>query len=212
MLDSSLPELTREFKNMLFYPNMNLCIVGEIQGHNVLKLFYYFLVFVLMMMSGYFVLFVYDPRKTPKASLQQVLSAAGLTCLLLYSGIQQIHRMDYLRYEQASFKKKSPMDKYAAVFGGLYTFPQASQDLLAGRHQGDMITDFDLSQSPYMFHHRVLSYFFYPYLSLRFDNQTPKDVLFLYHKANPLDHLPENHKILLKSDDDSFILAVKERP
>ena len=99
-----------------------------------------------------------------------------------------------------------------AVFGGLYSFPQASQDILNGRHQGEMLTDFDLSQSPYMFHHRVLSYFFYPKLSLRFDNQTPKDVLFFYYKKNPLEHLPENYRILLKTEDDSFILAVKERP
>ena len=98
------------------------------------------------------------------------------------------------------------------VFGGLYSFPQASQDILNGRHQGGMLTDFDLSQSPYMFHHRVLSYFFYPKLSLRFDNQTPKDVLFFYYKKNPLEYLPENYRILLKTEDDSFILAVKERP
>lgn len=212
MLDLSLPELTRHYKNMLFYPNMNLFVVGEIDGHNVLTLFYYFLAFVLLMTGGYFMLFIYDPHKTPTISFQQTISAAGLTCLLIFSGIQQMHRTDYFRHEQASFKQKSPADKYAEVFGGLYTFSQTSQDLLVGRHQGDMLTDFNLSDSPYMFHHRALSYFFYPKLSMRFDNQTPKDVLFLYHKTNPFDHVPENYKILLKSDDDSFILAVKERP
>ena len=110
-LDLSLPELARQFKDLLYYPNMNLCVVGEINGHNVLTLFYYFLIFVLMMMGGYFTLFIYDHRQTHTISFQQIVSAVGLICLLIFSGIQQMHRTDHFKYEQASFHQKSRTDK-----------------------------------------------------------------------------------------------------
>lgn len=212
IFDLSLPELVVEFKNMLFYPNMNLFVVGEISGKNVLKLFYYFAIFGIFFLGIYFMLFVYNANQPQKISFLQILSLTGFLLVFLFSGTQQIHRFEHFNNEQKSLRGKDTDGKNTVIFGGLYQFPHLSQNALNKRYRGEFITDYNLSQSPYMFHHRALSYHFYPKVSLRFDNQTPDDVLFLYHKQNPLEHIPDNYKIVMESNDRNFILAIKDRP
>jgi hypothetical protein len=174
-------------------------------------LFYWFLAFAVFIIGIYFMLFIYSPKENQKISISQIIPLTLMGGLLIFSIAQQFHRHDFFTYEKNTFGGKTVNEKYMIQFGGLYQFPQMVQEVLKYRHQGEFITDYDLSQSPYMFHHRLISYFFYPKVSLRYDNQTPIDTLFLFSKENPLEHIPENYSILLASDDKSFIFAIKKQ-
>ena len=156
----------------------------------------------------YFIIFIYSPNQKQNISFFQIIPLTLIAGLLVFSTAQQFHRYDFFKYEKNMFGGKTIHEKNLAHFGGLYQFPHIIQEALKHQHQGTLITDYNLSQSPYMSHHRALSYFFYPKVSLRFDNQTPKDILFLYFKKNPLQHIPENYEILLATDDKSYILAI----
>ncbi len=207
----SLSELIVQFKNCLYYPNMNKFIIGEIGDKNVLMLFYWFLFFTTLLLGIYYMLFIYSPDKKQSILFSQIVPLTFIAGLLIFSVPQQFHRYDNFIKEKGLFGGKTVDEKSLAWFGGFYQFPQIVQNALKSRHQGEFITDRDLSKSPYMFHHRILSYFFYPKVSLRFDNQTPKDVLFLYDKENPLNHIPENYEILFAADDKSFVFAVERQ-
>ena len=98
-------------------------------------------------------------------------------------------------------------EKKLMLFGPLYRFSLSSQKALSGKHQGILITDLDLNKDSNMTNQRILSYFLYPNISLRFNNQAPMDSLILFSKKNPLRHIPENYKILISSEDSKYILA-----
>jgi len=211
LFNLSLSEFIFQFKGRLFYPNMNLFIVGEIEGKNILIIFYWFLFFVMLLTWIYFMLFVHSPNNRKNISFLQIVPLIAIAGLLIFSTAQQFHRYDFFKHEREIFGGKTVEEKNLAQFGSLYHFPRIIQETLKTRHQGKFITDYDLSKSPYMFHHRVLSYFFYPKVSLRLNNKTSMDTLFLYSKKNPLEHIPENYQILIATDDKSFVLAVKKQ-
>ncbi len=207
----SPPELISNFRNSLYIPNMNQCLVGEIDGKNILALYYGLILLSVIIVSVSFLLFIYAPNSEQSISFGQTITLTCILALLTFAGIQQINRFDYFKRENKRIAGKTLHEKNSALFGARYHFAQASQNALSGRHQGILITDLDFSKSPYMFHHRQLSYFLYPSVSLRLDNQSPKDILVLYYKKRPLEHIPENYKILLSSEDKNYILAIKKR-
>jgi len=204
-------ELIVQFKNGLYFPNMNQFIVGQIGDKNVLLLYYWFLLFMWLLMTIYYMLFVYSPNRRQRITFSRLILLSTIGGLLLFAGIQQCHQFDFYKHEKNIYGGKSEEEKNIALFGGLFQFPQASKNILQGRHQGKIISDFDFSISPFMSHHRTLSYFFYPEVSLRLDNQSPKDILFLYSKMNPSEHIPEEYQILMTTDDQKFLLAITKQ-
>ena len=207
----SPPELILKFKNSLYFPNMNQFIIEEINGKNVLKLFYGFIFLGTLIMSAGFMLFIYAPDTEQAISYPQAVTLISIIALLLFSGVQQIHRFDYFSHEKKSLAGKTVHEKNLVLFGAKYEFAYACQKALPNNHQGTLITDFDLKKSPYMFYHRLLSYHLYPKVSLRLKNDSPEDILFLFYKENPSEYIPENYKILLSTEDQNYILAIKKQ-
>lgn len=211
IFDLSPPELISQFKNSLYAPNMNQFVIGEIGGKNVLKLFYGFLLLAMFIAAVSFTLFIHSSQKSQNVSLPDAITITGIVGLLLFSGVQQVHRFDSFKREQNMLGGKTVDKKNQVLFGGKYQFSRATQDALSGYHQGTLVTDFNLRKSPYMFYHRALSYHFYPKISLRFDNGSPKDTILLFYKKDPLQHIPENYKILLMSENRNYVLAIKKQ-
>lgn len=207
----SPPELISNFRNSLYVPDKNQFLIGEIDGKNILALYYGLILLSVIIVSGIFLRFIYAPHSEQSISFDQTITLTCIIALLTFAGVQQIHRFDYLKHESKFVAGKTLHEKNSALAGARYQYAQASVNTLSGHHQGTLVTDLDFSKSPYMFYHRQLSYYLYPHVSLRLDNQSPKDILVLYYKESPLEHIPENYKILLSSEDNNYILAIKEK-
>ncbi|MCK5083322.1 MAG: hypothetical protein KAR31_10485 [Candidatus Omnitrophica bacterium] len=139
------------------------------------------------------------------------VTTIGILGLLLFAGVQQIHRFDSFKRERKLLGGKTIDEKNRALLGEKHHFSRAIQDVLEGHHQGTLVTDFDLRKSPYTFYHRALSYHLYPKISLRLDNGSPNDTIVLFYKKDPLQHVPENYKVLLLSEDHNYVLAIKKQ-
>ncbi|MCD4780311.1 MAG: hypothetical protein K8S27_07170 [Candidatus Omnitrophica bacterium] len=99
------------------------------------------------------------------------------------------------------------------MFQDLYSFPQECKSLLQGHHQGEIIAGVNFNSNENgseMSRHRILTYYLYPTISTRLDNQAPKDIIILYKKKDPLAHIPEGYKMLLKHSNNNYILLQKK--
>jgi len=155
--------------------------------------------------------FPYTLNRKQNISFLQIAPFTLIIGLLLFSAVQQFHRFDFFNYEKDKFGGKTTHEKNLIFFGDIYNIAQIIQETLKHRHRGELVTDYDLLRDPYMIHHRALSYFFYPKVSLRFDNQTQKDILFLFFKNNPLEYIPENYKTFYATNDKNFVLAIEKK-
>jgi hypothetical protein len=198
-------------KNSLYLPHYNTFNIGQILNINVLAFFYAFLLLTIFIVVTYFTFFTDQKAGRPNPLLSQVVATTGIIGLLLFTGVQQIRRIDYFAYEINKFGGKSTDEKILGLFGAKYQFSKICQKVLKGPHQGEWITDFDLSKSPYMFDHRLMSYYLYPKLSMRFDNKSPVDCLVLYSDKNALDQVPEHYKALVTVESAKYILAIREK-
>lgn len=209
-LNISFSELILQLKNNLFLPNENNCFVGKISSQSVLSLFYRFLLLTIVILTVGHAIIIRCQKPKYHFLLSQAIPLIFMMTILLFSGIQQYARYDYLQNEKIKFGKKSLDEKYSILFESLYKFAHMNQKLLENYHQGQLISDLDFRKDPATFFHRILSYHFYPKVSLRLDNKTPNDIVILFHKKNPLVHIPKGYKIFSATQNRDYILAIKE--
>ena len=201
----SLQDLIVQIKNSLYFPHHNICTVKQIGKVNVLKLFYIFILSTILITATY-CHFTYTKTNKHIPPLEGI-TTIGIMGFLLFTGIQQIDRYEHFKTEKITFTNKSTEEKLLILFGEKYHFSKICQNLLPEYHYGKLITDLDISKSPYIFHQRVLSYHLYPKVSLNFNKHSPKDCLILYHKGNPTAYIPKDYKVLFASKDNNYILA-----
>ncbi|MCK5014466.1 MAG: hypothetical protein KAS66_11665 [Candidatus Omnitrophica bacterium] len=201
----SLRNLIVQFKNSLYIPHHNSFMVAEIRKVNVMKLFYTFLLSAILITAAYY--HFVRIRTNKHIPPLEFITTIGIMGFLLFAGIQQVHRLEHFKFEKNKYANKTVEEKFFILFGETYRFSKICQELLPGHHYGKLITDFDISKSPYMRYQRTLSYHLYPKVSLRFKKHFPKDCLILYHKKDPLEHIPKDYKILFASKDNNYILA-----
>jgi hypothetical protein len=198
------------FKNSLYLPNHNICGMGEIAGQNTLILFCQFLLFTILT-TIICHMFCFKTKLNKEYIFpSQMITLVCMLGFVLFASVQQIHRHEHSVSEAARFHGKTPHEKKLLMFGKIYELSQLCKKILPGRHQGEIITDLDRSKDPYMLWFRLLDYLLYPEISLRFKNQTPKDCLILFYKENALRYIPKDYKVLIGSEDNHFILAIKE--
>lgn len=202
-------ELVTRFKNNLYFPNHNLCGMGQIADENTLILFCQFLLLTILTTVVCHIFF-FNAKSSQKLILSsQIVTMVSMIGFVLFATTQQIHRYEYFRNEETCFRAKTLDEKSLLLFGEIYEFSKACQKILPGRHQGELMTDLDLSKDPYMAWSRLLAYHLYPQVSLRLKNQSPKDCLILFYKKDALKYIPEDYKVLIASKDNNFILAIK---
>jgi len=211
LYEMSLLELIVLFKKGLYLPHHNAFRVGEIADTNVLALVYIFLLITILVTVIYFTFFTDEKTKRKNPPHAQIITTIGIIGLLLFTGIQQVRRIDYFIYEKSKLSGKSTDEKIFSLFGSKYQFPKICQKILNKPHQCKLITDLDLSRDPYMFSQRLLSYYLYPKLSMRFDNKSPVDCLVLYSNKNVLNEVPENYRVLVTAENANYILAIRNK-
>jgi len=195
----------------LYLPHHNAFGIGKFIFINVLAFFYKFLLLTIFVAITYFTFFVDQKTKRQNISLSHIVTTIGIIGLLFLASVQQIQRFEYFISEKRKVSGKSTDEKLASLFGWKYKFPKICQIMVNESHQGEFIFDFDLSKDPYMFYHRLMSYHLYPKLSMRFNNHSPKDYLFLYLNKSALDRVPENYKIIVTARNAHYILAIREK-
>lgn len=199
--------LMDQIKNKSYFPHYNGFHVGMIAGSNMLQVYYNFLLtFLVVTLFVHGVLSIKKSTR-PAASPLQIVTIIGLTGLILLAGIQQIRRGEAWDKEASTFGGKTTGQKNLIMFGELYAFSQVCRQKVSGRHQAELLTDLDIDQDPFMFAHRVLAYYLYPKLSIRFHNRRPKNFLILFYKKNPLSAIPADYMILTATEDKNYVLA-----
>ena len=199
------------FKKGLYLPHYNGFGIGKIIGINILALFDQFLLLTMLIGTTYFTFFTDQKTNRQNCSLSQIVTTIGIIGLLFLTSVQQIQRFEHFISEKRKVSGKSTDEKIAGLFGWKYQFPKICQKMLNEPHQGEFIFDFDTSKDPYMFYQRLMSYHLYPKLSMRFDNNTPKDCLYLYLNKSALDKIPENYKIIVTAKNARYILAIRDK-
>lgn len=211
LFEISLFKLITLFKNNLYLPHYNIFGIRKIININVLALFYEFLLLTMLIGTTYFTFFTNQKTSRKNLSLSQIVTTIGIIGLLLLTGVQQIGRSEYFIREKNKLSGKSTDEKIASLFGWKYQFPKVCQTMLNEPHQGEIIIDSDLSLNHRIFYKRLMSYYLYPKLSMRFDNQSPADCLVLYSNKNALDKVPENYKIIVTAQNAKYILAIRKK-
>src|SRR3989338_155818 len=210
ILHTSLPDLLKQMKNETYFPHYNGFYAGKIAGDNILELYYHFLLtFLVVTLFVHGILSIKNKWKLPASPLY-IVTVVGLAGLFLMTGLQQVRRREAWDKEAFLFEDKTVEQKNLLVFGQLYAFSRICQQALPGRHQAELITDLDLRKEPFMFAHRILAYYLYPKLSIRFQNNHPKDCLILFYKTNPLSAIPADYRILMATEDQNYILAIRK--
>jgi len=198
-------------KKDLYLPHYNTFGIEKFIFINVLAFFYKFLLLTMLVAITYFMFFTDQNTNKQYLSLSKIVTTIGIIGLLFLTSVQQIQRVEHFISEKRRVSGKSTDEKIASLFGWKYQFPKICQKMLNEPHQGEFIFDFDISKDPYMFYQRLMSYYLYPKLSMRFDNNTPKDCLFLYLNKSALDKIPENYKIIVTAKNARYILAIRDK-
>ena len=198
-------------KKDLYLPHHNTFGIGKFIFINVLAFFYKFLLLTILVAITYFTFFTGQKTNRQYLSLSQIVTTIGIIGLLFLTSVQQIQRFEHFISEKRKVSGKSTDEKIASLFGWKYQFPKICQKMLNEPHQGEFIFDYDISKDPYMFYQRLMSYHLYPKLSMRFDNNSPKDCLFLYLNKSALDKIPENYKIIVTAKNARYILAIRDK-
>jgi len=199
------------FKNGLYLPNHNAFGSGKIIGINIFVFYYIFLLITILVATTYFRFFTDQKSARQQPPLAHIVTTVGIIGLLFLISVQQIRRTEHFISEKIKVSGKSTDDKIVSLFGWKYQFPKVCQKMLGKHYQGKFIFDFDISKDPYMFYHRILSYYLYPKLSMRFDNNSPNDCIILYLNKNGLDKVPENYKVIFTAKNSQYILAIREK-
>ena len=211
LLEITVYKFIALFMKDLYLPHYNIFYVGNIVNINVLTFFYTFLFLTILITIIIFKFFTDQKNNRRNLSLSQIITTTGIIGLLFLASVQQTQRVEYFINEKNKISGMSTDEKIANLFGWKYQFPNFCQKILDEPHQGRFITDFDISIDPYMFHQRIMAYYLYPKLSMKFDNKSPADCLILYSNKNLLDKVPENYEVLASMANARYILAIKKK-
>ncbi len=209
ILHVSLPDLFEQIKTQSYFPHYNGFYAGKMADSNMMQLYYHFLLtFLVLTLFVHGICSISNKWLVPTSPLY-IVRVIGLTGLLLMAGIQQLQREKAWDKETSFFEGKTIEQKNLLIFGQLYAFSKTCQQLLPGRHQAELITDFKIAKDPFMTAQRILAYHLYPNLSIRFNNKTPKDCLILFYKTNPLSMVPDDYTVLTATKDENYVLAIQ---
>ena len=189
----------------IYIPHFNSCDIGTINNINILVLYNFFLLLTI-------VILIFVARiKNQKNAAPIIIRTIVILGISLFAVIQQLSRNDYFQKEKLTFSRKTVSEKYTLLADSAYTFAEQCRLNLRGKHQGSLITDQDLGKDPYSTLHRFLSYHLYPMISLRFNNNTPKDTVILFFKNNPLHSIPESYQPLVIDPAGEYVLAIEKK-
>jgi len=121
-----------------------------------------------------------------------------------------LQTVDYASDLASKYKKyarKTAHEKYLMDYNVPYLMAYSSKKILPGRHNCEFSTDLDMTTHGNMYFHRILSYFLYPELDIRMGHNNNNDCLILINKENPLEHIPDDYKILQWFNENSLIAA-----
>ncbi|MBP9854108.1 MAG: hypothetical protein KBD53_04490 [Candidatus Omnitrophica bacterium] len=206
-LDTPIWKFIIQFPEKLYMPNYNIFYVKEWGLINSLSIFHSSLILTM------FILFLYHKVRHPETLIRSLPKVVILTYLfgILTLGIFDcMMKMKYSYHYLKNFSTASTDQKTLLLFDKLYTFPRDARNKISGRHQGTMITDEDMSNEANITKQRILSYFLYPSVSVRFNNGTPNDVFLYYKKSSSIQDPSNDLKIISASDNLDLILAIKD--
>jgi len=204
-------EFTNSLKESLYFPDYSGLGTRKIININVFMYFYEFLLLTLCIAIINFAFFTDLKTKKHNPTFTQIITTIGIIGLLFLTGIQQIYRFEHFISEKNKLSGKSTDEKIASLYGWKYQFPKICQKFLNEPHQGNLIIDSDLSFNRRSYYRKLMSYYLYPKLSIRFDNQSPADCLILHSNQNILDQVPKNYKVILTAVKNKYILAIREK-
>ena len=102
LFEMSPLELIVLIKKGLYLPHHNAFKVGAIVNNNILALVYKFLLITILVTMTY-VKFFTDRKATRKnPTYAQIITFIGIIGLLLFTGIQQVRRLEYFMHEKNS--------------------------------------------------------------------------------------------------------------
>ena len=159
--------------------------------------YFYILFLIMLILAG--CIYSFEKilfKKKNFTQFQRILTCIGLINVVFLAGLQQIDRQASLRHEMETYGGKSLEERYEYIFLKIYHNAMETKKHLHHRHQGQLITDWDISQDPGMYMQRALAYHLYPKVSLRFDNGTPQDCIIIFSKKDPLKYIPDDYKII----------------
>ncbi len=203
LLKVPVTELYQVLIATLFRPSPNICPAMSIEKILVIKLFYLLLFLILLAISGLGVLVKHSPIAWNRLSLR-LLTTTLMALLLFIAGLQQVSRLRYLSKEYRLMSH--PQSEIATVID----FCQKVQSIMPGYHQATIISDKNLKVDPYLLIHRTISYYLYPVISTRFENNQPADCVILLAMDNFFKDVPEGYRIIYIEPNNYLALAVKK--
>ena len=209
-LNTTVFETLSFFANGLYHPHHNYFIVDIIGDDDIMKLYYQFMFFTIFMALLIYPLLNKIGRFKQALDAKKVITTISIIFLLIFAIFQQYNRFMVISFKKLYWSEKDTHEKLLYLFGEDYDFPTFCRRQISGRHQGKLISDLDFT-SEEMFIKRMLAYYLYPSISIRYNNNTPEDILIIYHKENPYQHIPKGYSILAQSQNGLHILAMKNK-
>ncbi len=192
----------------LYRPHFNIFEVYQIGDVHPLKALY----IVLLLTALILILFyrISLPNKLSKYA-PQLIFLTYLLGILTVATLNFVMRIKYYKHDLKLYHGKTLDEKNFLLNHEPYLFVEKVRNVLSGRHSGEFITTENLLEDPHMTTHRILSFYLYPIISLRLDNNTPKDIFIYYHTDDSRLRIPNDQKILTTSNDLSLTLTIKNK-
>jgi len=210
-LNLSVQDLILKLIHSSYLPHYNKIRLGKIGNEDLLFILYVFLFFsiflaVIVNLSNSLI----RKNRDLRIPLSKTIFIVGISTLLGISALQQFKRIEVFHREKHMFGGKTLEEKNIRLHGFLYRFALASNKALSLQHRAEFMSGKNIDLSLYMYFHRILSYYLYPKVSLRFQNNNPKDCIVFFFKKHPEESLPKDYQILVQTEDSSLTLAIKK--
>ncbi|MBU0468425.1 MAG: hypothetical protein KJ736_05090 [Candidatus Omnitrophica bacterium] len=195
---------------VLLHRRENIIELKTIKGINVYSYFYWIILIVSSTIFSMSIARMFYGDNSLIKNLRKTICTFILLNFFVIALLQQLNRHNLTIQDHSTIKGKTEIERNLALYKGEYYFALLSKHAVEGWHQADFITSLDCTINPCMKKLRIISYFLYPEVSLRFDNKTPKDHKVFYFLDNAKDFISEKDQVLVNIKD-NFILTKHQK-
>jgi len=206
LLKMSPFDLIKILGKILIHRRENLIKLIKIKGINIYSYFYWIIFIFSSTIFSISITRLFFGDNSLIKIIRKIIYTFIMLNFFTIALFQQLNRCNQTIKDYSTMKGKTEVERNLALFKGEYYFSLLSKKAVKGRHQADFITSLDCNINPGMKKLRMISYFLYPEVSLRFDNKTPKDHKVIYFSEDPKSFISENDKTLVNIKD-NFILT-----